>query len=102
MYAYAYHMHTVHKTQNKSFKKPSKKHVLYQRVPSWIYKVPGTGVPSYDWEYERSDQPRLLKNLCVFSLFITTYQFYSHYIQYGEIGLIYIGFLPTFFLFTGT
>ena len=54
----------------------------------------------YDQVSERFDQSTLITFFTKITYIVTSYKFYSQYIQYEEIGLLYIGFLPNSFLFT--
>ena len=55
---------------------------------------------TYDWVPERFDQSTLITFFTKITYIFTLYKFYSQYIQYEEIGLFNIGFLPNSFLFT--
>jgi len=53
----------------------------------------------YNYKYDY-DQSTLITFFTKITYIFTLYKFYSQYIQYEEIGLLHIGFLPNSFLFT--
>ena len=57
-------------------------------------------IHTYDQHSERFDQSTLITFFTKITYIVTSYKFYSQYIQYEEIGLLHIGFLPNSFLFT--